>query len=102
MGGSLAHLYRDRESWVDMYTSYYTDEEPESAFVVVSEADRVLGYLLGCVETRRARSEFSIALRHNLTRFLWARPGLAGFWWRAGWDVLVDLAGPRQPAVDLD
>jgi len=98
--GSGAHQYPDRESWVDIYTSYYTDEEPQSAFVAVAPDERVLGYLLGCVDTRRARGEFQIALRHNVTRFLWARPGTAGFWWRAGWDAL-NFSGPSKPAIDL-
>ncbi len=101
VSGSDAPAYSDRESWVDMYTSYYTDHEPESCFVIVSETDRVLGYLLGCVNTRRAHSEFRIGLRHNLTRFLWARPSTARFWWRAGWDVVTGFRGPRKPAIDL-
>ncbi|MFT3922049.1 MAG: hypothetical protein QM778_05910 [Myxococcales bacterium] len=101
-GEQVEREYPDRESWVDMYTSYYTDEEPQSCFVAVSDSDRVLGYLLGCVDTRAARSEFSVGLRHNLVRFLWARPGTAGFWWRAGWDVVSNVSGPHRPRVDPD
>jgi GNAT superfamily N-acetyltransferase len=99
-----ARTYEDRESWVEIYTSYYTDQEPESCFVAVSaaEPERVLGYLLGCVDTRKVQSEFQIALRHNVTRFLWARPGTAGFWWRAGWDALRESLGSGKPAIDLD
>jgi ribosomal protein S18 acetylase RimI-like enzyme len=99
--GGNAPIYSDRASWVDMYTSYYTDHEPESSFVVVSEADRVLGYLLGCANTRLAHSQFRIGLRHNLIRFLWARPSTARFWWRAGWDAVTGFRGPSKPAVDL-
>lgn len=97
MGGSIEYLYRDPTSWADMYTSYYTDVEPESAWVVVNSDGRVVGYLLGCVDTRKWHSELRIALRHQLTRFLWARPRTAGFWWRAGFDVLRDLGAARPP-----
>jgi len=100
----VGRSYEDRASWVDIYTSYYTDDEPESCFVAVSAKDpaRVVGYLLGCADTRRVRSEFQIALRHNITRFLWARPKTARFWWRAGWDAVRDSWGTGRPALDLD
>jgi GNAT superfamily N-acetyltransferase len=61
----------------------------------------VVGYLLGCIDTRGWQSEFRVALRHMLTRFLWARPDTAAFWWRAGFDVVRDL-GRGNPSVDLD
>lgn len=101
MGQSIRYAYSDRESWVDMYTRYYTDREPESAWVVVDAADRVLGYLLSSLDTRKAESEVWIALRHCITRFLWLRPGTAGFWWRAFWDGLADLGKPKRPKLDL-
>ena len=101
MGQSIAYAYSDRESWVDMYTRYYTDSEPESAWVAVDAEDEVCGYLLSSMDTRQAESEVSIALRHSVRRFLWLRLGTAGFWWRALWDSLMDLAEPKRPRVDL-
>ncbi len=102
MGRPITFLYRDRESWVDMYTRYYTDAEPESAWVAVNGEDRVVGYLLSSVDTRNAQSEIAIAFRHSVTRFLWLRPGSASFWWRAARDLFVDLAKPKRPRVDLE
>jgi hypothetical protein len=101
MGEPITHLYRDRESWVDMYTRYYTDHEPQSAWVAVAADQRVVGYLLGCLDTREHVHEVWFALRHNLSRFLWLRPGTARFWWRAAWDLLADLRAPRRPTIDL-
>jgi ribosomal protein S18 acetylase RimI-like enzyme len=100
LGGRIDFLYDDRESWADLFTSYYTDEEPEHTWVVANDQGRVVGYLLGCADTRRAFSEWQVALRHHLTRFLWARPGTAGFWWRVAWDRMVDSRG-SAPRVDL-
>jgi ribosomal protein S18 acetylase RimI-like enzyme len=100
LGERIDFLYEDRESWADLFTSYYTDEEPESSWVVTASDGRVVGYLLGCTDTRRAFSEWQVALRHHLTRFLWARPGTAGFWWRVAWDRLLD-SHPAAPRVDL-
>ena len=36
-----------------MFTSYYTDAEPQSALVAELDGE-VAGYLLGCVDSRRA------------------------------------------------
>jgi GNAT superfamily N-acetyltransferase len=100
IGEGVHYLYSDRASWVDMYTRHYTDREPESAWVAVSQDGRVVGYLLGSVNPRAAGNELVIGLAHNLKRFLWLRPGTAGFWWRAGWDFLRDLRAPKKPAID--
>jgi ribosomal protein S18 acetylase RimI-like enzyme len=100
LGSPIDFLYQDRESWADLFTSYYTDAEPESAWVVVAPDQRVVGYLLGCVDTRRATSEWRIALRHHVTRFLWARPGTAAFWWRLFRDR-IRAAGRAGTPVDL-
>jgi len=42
----------DREVLGDMLTAYYLDYEPESAFVAESD-DKVIGYLMGCLDTAR-------------------------------------------------
>ena len=53
MGDPIAWQWRDAESFADLFTSYYTDHEPESATVVEIDG-RVVGYLLGCRDTRHA------------------------------------------------
>ncbi len=102
MGQPITYQYSDRDSWVDMYTSWYTDREPDGAWVAVDGRDRVVGYLLSAFDTRKAKNEVAIALRHSLTRFLWLRPGTAGFFWRAAWDSLRDIGKPKRPTLDLE
>ncbi|MFZ5807049.1 MAG: GNAT family acetyltransferase [Verrucomicrobiota bacterium] len=47
LGNPVDPLFEDRELFADYLTRYYTDVEPESAFVL--EQDRqVRGYILGC------------------------------------------------------
>jgi hypothetical protein len=47
LGEPIDPIYEDRQLFADFLTTYYTDHEPESAFVV--EIDGALrGYLLGC------------------------------------------------------
>jgi len=52
MGDSAASFWRHEESWADVWTSYYTDREPESLSVATLEG-RVVGYLAGCRDTPR-------------------------------------------------
>lgn len=46
-GNPIDPLFSDREVFADFFTRYYTDYEPESAFIA-EEAGQVVGYLLGC------------------------------------------------------
>jgi len=85
-----APIEGDRELAAD-FTNYYTDREPESAFVAEMDG-RVIGFLLGCLDTERkericknelARPHFYKALRRgyyfqfktfiNLIRQTWGR-----------------------------
>jgi ribosomal protein S18 acetylase RimI-like enzyme len=88
MGDSIAPLYGDRESFADMFTAYYTDKEPESCFVVDLD-DSVVGYLVGCLDSRRAPSPTSVFTRHVILRALGLRPGTASFVWRGFYDAIV-------------
>jgi hypothetical protein len=47
MGESAESFWRHKESWADLWTSYYTDQEPESLHVATMD-DAVVGYLAGC------------------------------------------------------
>ena len=46
LGNAIDPVFEDRELFADYLTRYYTDAEPESAFVVVVNGE-VRGYLLG-------------------------------------------------------
>jgi hypothetical protein len=47
-----ASVIEDGELFADYWTKYYTDCEPESAFVL-EEDGQVIGYLLGCADTAK-------------------------------------------------
>jgi len=104
MGEPAAWYWRDAVSFADIWSGYYTDHEPESAFVAV-EAGTVVGYLLGCLDTARAPSPRAAITRQLLRRQLLLRPGTAGFFWRSIADTLRnpsvpsgELSDPRWPS----
>jgi len=100
MGEPVAWMWRDTESFADLFTSYYTDAEPESA--LVAELDgAVAGYLLGCVDSRRAWNPATIFGRHFLRRGIGLRPGTAGVVWRSFADVAMDAVRRRLPPVSV-
>jgi ribosomal protein S18 acetylase RimI-like enzyme len=89
MGERVDWLWRDRESFCDLFTSYYTDAEPQSA--LVAELDGVVeGYLLGCVDSSKAWSVPKIFLRHMFVRGIAFRPGTAPVVWRSFSDIVMD------------
>ncbi|MGI8437508.1 MAG: GNAT family acetyltransferase [Chthoniobacterales bacterium] len=47
LGKPIDPIYEDRELFADFLTTYYTDHEPESCFVIEKD-DELHGYLLGC------------------------------------------------------
>ena len=111
MGETIQWAWRDAESFADMFSGYYTDQEPES-ISVVDQGGEVTGYLLGCLDTRRAESSTAVAARHAIGRLLLLRPGTARFLWRGIADLLRDrrrgrsgsFYDPRWPAhlhIDL-
>lgn len=104
MGEPAGWYWRDAESFAEIWTGWYTEREPESAFVAVVDG-AVVGYLVGCADTARAPSASEAVVRQMLRRQLLLRPGTAGFFWRATWDALRDrgvpsgeLDDPRWPA----
>jgi ribosomal protein S18 acetylase RimI-like enzyme len=102
MGDPIAPQYGDLESFADMFTAYYTDHEPESCFVVDLD-DRVVGYLVGTTDTRRARGPGSYMARHALLRALGLRPATARFFWRGIFDSCSDaLRGAPHTRPDLE
>jgi ribosomal protein S18 acetylase RimI-like enzyme len=63
-GEPVENFFPDREVFADLLTAYYTDYEPESGWVG-DRGGEVVGYLTGCVDTRRfiRVMAFSIAPR---------------------------------------
>ena len=66
MGQPMEIFFDDREILADIFTSYYTDYEPESIFVADFKGN-VVGYLIGCKNTAIKEKIFS---RFILTRIL--------------------------------
>jgi ribosomal protein S18 acetylase RimI-like enzyme len=97
MGDSAACYWRDAESFAEVWTPYYTDVEPESLFVAEA-GGTVVGYLTGCVDSRRAPNPRSAILEQMVRRQLLFRPGTAGFFWRSIGDA---LRNPKVPSGEL-
>ena len=98
MGGRVDWLWRDRESFADLFSGYWTDREPQSASVAERDGE-VVGYLLGCVDTRRVPNPGPMMAHHLLRRGLLVRPGTAGVLWRMIGDVAVDAARHQLPPM---
>lgn len=47
LGDPIDPVFEDRELFADFLTTYYTDHEPESSFVLEIDGE-IRGYLLGC------------------------------------------------------
>lgn len=102
MGDSVADQFSDREAFADLFTGYYTDHEPGSCFVVESEQGKVVGYLVGTLDTRRAHSVDRVMARLAFTRHLGLKPGTARFFWRGVGDSLaMAVHGQKQVKPDL-
>jgi GNAT superfamily N-acetyltransferase len=99
MGEPIDWLWRDRESFADLITRYYTEREPESIFVA-TRAGRVVGYLTGCVDSERSRGAAVRELRRLIRRGALLRPGLAAFLGRALFDTLRDRGAPEEALWD--
>ena len=69
-------VFIGREEFADLWSSYWTDDEPRSAFVAVVEG-RVEGYILGCLDTQQQEKIWNRVILPRVTRRL-VRPA----WWR--------------------
>jgi ribosomal protein S18 acetylase RimI-like enzyme len=97
MGDSPHWYWRDVESFADLWSRYYTDQEPESLFVAARPDGVVVGYLLGCVDSTRANEFNQLLYYHAVRRYCLLRPGTAEFMWRSVTDVLRDNLIGRRP-----
>jgi ribosomal protein S18 acetylase RimI-like enzyme len=111
MGESAESFWRHKESWADLWTSYYTDQEPESLHVATMD-DAVVGYLAGCGNTAAMRPNTEELTKTVIRRYrLLFCPGTAGFLYRGLLDSIRDreratgdFIDPRWPAhlhIDL-
>jgi ribosomal protein S18 acetylase RimI-like enzyme len=99
MGEPASWYWRHAESFADIWTGYYVDDEPES--LLVAELDgRVIGYLTGCVDSLRAPNPARAVTRAALRNALFVRPGTAGFLWRGARDSLFEDGVPSGELVD--
>lgn len=98
--GEREWQWRDPESYADLFTSYYTDAEPESALVVERDGN-VEGYLLGCLDSKRAWNEAKIFSRLFWRRGIAVRPSTARWVWRALFDSVRDSGGVGRTQADL-
>lgn len=103
MGDPVGWLWRDQESFADLFSAWYTDCEPDSA-QVATLGDEVVGYLLGCRDSRRVTSLGRVVGRHVARRGLLVRPGTAPVLWRGAYDLVRAAAGRRRTTtgVELD
>src|SRR3954468_2791643 len=67
LGEPIDPVYEDRELFADFLTTYYTDHEPESSFVIETETGELSGYLLG---SRRPLLNQLYSFYQNLCLFL--------------------------------
>jgi GNAT superfamily N-acetyltransferase len=98
IGNPIAPHFAATESMATILTGYYTDREPESAWVVTND-DRVVGYLLGCVDSRKAPAPELTGFKEIVKNWLWLRPSSARVCWIMLWDMIVD-AGVARTKVD--
>ena len=99
MGESIAWLWRDRESFADLITRYYTDREPGSIWVTEREGV-VLGYLTGCIESAQARGSSLREIGRLLARGGLFAPGFGAFLGRAVVDSLRDRSSREEVLSD--
>jgi hypothetical protein len=100
LGNSVEPYYKDFESFADIFAGYYVDREPQYAFVAERDG-KVIGYLVSCLDTRKAAGYPLVGLKHALLRGVCFRPGTAWFYWRGLWDLSIDLFNPKRPRFDM-
>jgi ribosomal protein S18 acetylase RimI-like enzyme len=96
LGDPVGWLWRDAESFADVFTRYYTDCEPGSAQVAELDGE-VVGYLLGCLDSKHGWNPTSAIGRQVVSRGIAFRRGTAGFLWRSVGDVITGLPRGRLP-----
>ena len=101
-GGSIEPILRDRELVADLLTGYYTDSDPAATWVAEAGVG-VVGYLTGCLDTRRYHRamRWSIA-PHALMAAVWRGAlGSAQLWRVAGASLSTWQGGGFRRRIPL-
>lgn len=81
----------DPEIFADIFTSYYTDYEPQSTYVAISEG-RVVAYLALCTDTRRSERFLNyIILPRCAVKILSGRYRLGWKWIPLVWYSILEM-----------
>ncbi len=81
MGDSIDPYFGCLELFADYWMNYYTDQEPESAFVAELDG-RVIGYLVGCKDTAKQQQAHENTIMPQIRRRLFT------FGYSVGWRLL--------------
>lgn len=93
----------DAELFADYWTRYYTDFEPESAFIAELDGT-IVGYSLGCIDTRRFQRVMARDIAPRIVRSLllrWVRSSRHDVQLRRLMRWLAWHAWRESPPVDL-
>ncbi len=74
LGNPVDPIFEDRELFADFLTTYYTDQEPASSFVLVMDGV-VKGYLLGAKDHTLMKSFQTRHFLKLIPKILWRYPG---------------------------
>ena len=102
-GKPVESFFADRAFAADILTRYYTDQEPQASWIA-EDGDRVIGYLTGCLNSRRCRRAMvwrvapAAVLSSLCHRALWS----SKTWRLIVAAVRTGLAGGFHRAIPLD
>ena len=83
-GEAIESFFPDRNFAGDILTAYYTDYEPESSFVAVSEG-KVVAYINGCLDNRR----YGLVMLFLIMPRVMMKGLVRGVFWRVEfWQIL--------------
>lgn len=99
MGESAEYFWRHKQSFVEIWTSYYTEHEPESLYVATVN-DIVVGYLTGCVDSLLAPKLADTMKRLVIKHRLFLRPTIAVLLARGLFDIIKDKQVPKGELID--
>jgi GNAT superfamily N-acetyltransferase len=86
-GEPVENFFRDREFIADLLMNYYTDYEPSSTFVK-EEANRITGYITGCLDTSKYKNTMALKIFPSaLSRALFRK----SFWNKQTYLLLLSL-----------
>ncbi len=99
---TMESYFHDRRAIADFLMQYYTDYEPGSLWVAASDP-LVVGYLSGCLDTKRYTR---ILARKILPKALSGAVARGALWRLETWHLLAGLIGTSfaggRPKVDLN